>query len=352
MKKIYKSMILCCCGALMLSSAGVFAGCGERDYNTINITEVTHSIFYAPFYAADNLGYFEDEGLTIKLTNGGGSDVCMTSLISGGSDIILAGPETVVYAQDRGYKDQPQVFGQLTQTDGSFIVTRDPNITAENFDITDLVNETIIGGRAGGLPAMTLEYIIEKDYEIGTENGQINLRTDVAFNNISSAFYEDESVKFCTLFEPTATNFVAEHPEFKIVGSVADLLEENEVIPYTCFIAKNSYLKDHKDVAEKFLRAVVKAYNFLKDCYQTNNLDPVVAALKPSFNSMSDNDLKVSVKQYYTIDAWTSNPEMTQSSLNKLIAICSGAGMSNGETDYNKIVNTEIARSVMNSLNK
>jgi len=196
---------------------------------------------------------------------------------------------------------------------------------------------------------MTLEYIIEKDYEIGTGADQINLRTDVAFNNISSAFFEDESVKFCTLFEPTATNFVSEYPEFKIVGSVADLLEENETIPYTCFIAKNSYLKDHKDIAEKFLRAVVKAYNFLKECYQTNNLNPVVGALKPSFSSMSDNDLQVSVQQYFTIDAWTSNPEMTETSLSKLITICSGAGMSNGISDYNKIINTEIAKNVMKS---
>ncbi len=349
MKKTYKTLVLCCATAIAFGSIGMALGCGGRDYNTIHINEVTHSIFYAPFYAADNLGYFEDEGLTIKLTNGGGSNVSMTSLISGDSDIILAGPETVVYADNQGFKDQPQVFGQLTQTDGSFIVTRDPNITAENFDITDLIGETIIGGRAGGLPAMTLEYIIEKDYEIGTDADQINLRTDVAFNNISSAFFEDESVKFCTLFEPTATNFVTEYPEFKIVGSVADLLDENETIPYTCFIAKNSYLKDHKDIAEKFLRAVVKAYNFLKECYQTNNLNPVVNALKPSFSSMSDNDLKVSVQQYFTIDAWTSNPEMTQSSLTKLITICSGAGMSNGISDYDKIINTEIAKNVMKS---
>lgn len=349
MKKLYKAIIFCFCTALMLCS-GIVIGCGGKDYNTINITEVTHSIFYAPFYAAQNLGYFEDEGLKINLTNGGGSDVCMTSLISGGSDIILAGPETVVYASERGYKDQPKVFGQLTQTDGSFIITRDPNITAENFDITDLVGETIIGGRAGGLPAMTLEYIIEKEYEIGTDSDQVNLRTDVAFNNISSAFFEDESVKFCTLFEPTATNFVAEHSEFKIVGSVADLLEENEVIPYTCFIAKDSYLKEHSDIAEKFLRAVVKAADYLKNAVETNQLDKVVPALKNSFDSMTDDDLKVSAKQYYSISAWTENPTMTKSSLSKLIEICSGAGMTNGESDYDKIIDTTIAKKVMDSL--
>lgn len=353
MKKIYRILICCLC-AIVIVGTGLAIGLSvkKKDYNVINITEVTHSIFYAPFYAAMGLGYFEDEGLTIKLTNGGGSDVCMTSLISGGSDIILAGPETVVYANQEGFSDQPQVFGQLTQTDGSFIVTRDPSITSENFSLDDLVGETIIGGRAGGLPAMTLEYIIEKEYEIGTGAGQVNLRTDVAFNNISSAFYEDESVKFCTLFEPTATNFVSEHPEFRIVGAVDDLLEENETIPYTCFIARSSYLKDHSDVAEKFLRAVVKAYNFLNESVQNNSLDTAAEALKEQFSSMTTDDLKISIRQYIGINAWTNDPLMTETSLQKLITICSGAGMTNGTSDYSKIVNTEIAQKVMTSLVK
>ena len=50
------------------------AACGNGDDNVIRINEVTHSIFYAPLYAAQNLGYFEEENLKIELTNGGGSD--------------------------------------------------------------------------------------------------------------------------------------------------------------------------------------------------------------------------------------------------------------------------------------
>ena len=44
-----------------------------------------------------SLGYFEEEGITIDLTNGGGSDKSMTAVISGQADIGLMGPETGVY---------------------------------------------------------------------------------------------------------------------------------------------------------------------------------------------------------------------------------------------------------------
>ena len=44
----------------------------ESELQKIKVGEVTHSIFYAPQYAADALGYFEDEGLDVDfiLTSG------------------------------------------------------------------------------------------------------------------------------------------------------------------------------------------------------------------------------------------------------------------------------------------
>lgn len=71
------------------------AGC-SKDEGTIKINEVTHSIFYAPLYVAMELGYFEEEGITIELTNGGGSDKSMTAVLSGDADVGLMGPETAI----------------------------------------------------------------------------------------------------------------------------------------------------------------------------------------------------------------------------------------------------------------
>ncbi len=333
--KILVASLLCFCVAVCTT---IIVGCGGKDYTKINFNEVTHSIFYAPFYAANNLGYFEDEGLQINLTNGGGSDVSMTALISGAADMILAGPETVVYTSQEGITDQPMVFGQLTQTDGSFIVSK----KGSDFKISDLLGETIIGGRAGGMPAMTLQYAIERvaGYQIGVGSDKVNLRTDVAFNAIASEF-ENSNANYCTLFEPNASNLVAAHPEYHIVASVADLV--NQKIPYTCFIAKQSYLKNHSDIAEKFLKAVRRGYDFLKDCYENNHLEDAAQALKDSFTGMSIDDLKIAVAAYYRIDAFSHDMVMSRQSLDTLLAITQNAGMLNGNTDYNKIVNTEIA---------
>ena len=56
--------------------AAVFAllplsACGESGdgLTTVKVNEVTHSVFYAPMYLADSLGFFEEEGIQIELTN-------------------------------------------------------------------------------------------------------------------------------------------------------------------------------------------------------------------------------------------------------------------------------------------
>ena len=349
--KLHKKIGVFVLAALACAFPFISFGCGKTDDNTINLSEVTHSTFYAPLYVAINNGYFDEVGLKINLTNGGGSNNSMSALVSGSANIVLVGPETVVYTQQEGIKDQPMVFGQLTQTDGAFIVAR--NYTKDTFTLDDLRGESIIGGREGGLPAMTLQYVIEtSDLTIGTDKSanEVDLISNVEFNAIGSTFVSRTDVKYCTLFEPTATQFVNEsNGEYKIVAPVSNFLTEK--VPYTCFVAKQSFLKDNSDKAEKFLTAVTKGYKFLKKCVDDNDLDTAAESLLPSFNGMTKDELAIAIKAYVDINAWTANPAMTESSYNMLINITANAGkiLGNGVT-YSRVVDNTTANKVNTKL--
>ena len=85
--------------AAILAALGILAaaacGCGapaEEAAVTLRLCEVTHSVFYAPQYVALSQGFFEEEGLDIELTNGGGADKVMTAVLTGQADVGLAGP--------------------------------------------------------------------------------------------------------------------------------------------------------------------------------------------------------------------------------------------------------------------
>ena len=99
---------------------GALTGCGQKEEvkQTIRLSEVTHSVFYAPLYAAISLGFFEEAGLEVELSNGGGADKVMTAVLAGQADIGLAGPEACIYVCAEGREDYPQVFAQLTKRDG------------------------------------------------------------------------------------------------------------------------------------------------------------------------------------------------------------------------------------------
>ena len=334
MQKIKNISIFIVCLLIILASSILFIGCGDNE-NRIRLNEVTHSIFYAPLYAAYNLGYFEDEGLDVTIESATGSDASMTALLSGSADIVLVGPETVVYSQ--GTQDSPVVFGQLTQKDGSFFVSRDD---VQDFSIEDLRGTTIIGGRQGGMPAMTLEYIIEQaGLTIGTNTaaGEVNLRTDVSFPMIGSEFVTS-GCEYCTLFEPTATNLEKEGN-----GYVLDAVGEfSGYLPYTVFATKQSFLEEKSEQAEKFLNAVYRGYQYIA----TQSSLKAAQALAPSFSGMSTEELQIAVEQYLSIDAWCSSPVMTEQSFQKMMEIINSTSDTQYSATYSELVDNTIASKI------
>lgn len=332
MKKI--SILL----AFVLATISImFAGCDKTNtlVTTVKVNEVTHSIFYAPFYVAINKGYFADEKINIELTNGGGADASMSAILSGDADIGLMGPEASIYVIAGDAKDKPVVFGQLTKRDGSFIVAKHDY---PDFKLSDMVGKEIIGGRQGGVPAMTLEYCIKNaGLEIGTESSKVNLNTNVAFANTASVF-ETTSAEFCTLFEPTASQLCKEKG-YKIVASVGMLSGE---VPYTCFQTKSSFLEKNEYLCERFLRAVYRGYKFLLNA----DVDEIYDAVSPSFVGVDKESIITSINSYVESDAWVSNPAMTETAFNSLQNIMQSAGYLDTKAKFTDVVNNKIADKV------
>ena len=333
MKKIL-SIFSCCLLAIILSFG--FVGCKKKSASgktVIRLNEVTHSVFYAPLYLAMNLGYFEDEGMTISLTNGGGSNVSMSALLSNSADIALLGPETVCYVAAQGSTNHPMIFGQLTKRDGSFLVSR---TNETNFKWSNLEGKNVIAGRKGGLPAMTFEYVVNGLGLVDGEN--ITLDTSTAFNMMVPTF-ESGSGDYCTMFEPTASEYVAAGKGY-IVASVGEYSGE---IPYTCFMAMPKFIRNNAEKITGFLRAISKAYTYL----MTEDSETVARALAPSFEGSSISSLKYAVDSYKRIDAWMSSPAMTESSFQKLLAVLRNAGELTGEVAFGEVVDNSFALSLV-----
>ena len=330
MKKLFT---IICALVICLASSLCFVGCKNDTSGKIRINEVTHSVFYAPLYVAINLGYMEEYGIEIELTNGGGSDASMTALLSGSADIALMGPETVVYVEAAGSTNHPVVFGQLTKKDGSFLISK-TQITDFDF-ATSLAGKTAIIGRDGGMPAMTFEWISKN---AGLINGtNVTFDKETAFNMMVSVF-EATDAEFCTMFEPTASEFVAAGKGY-YVGSVGEFSGE---IPYTCFMAYPKFLSDNKELASNFLKAIKKAYLYIT----TSSSADVAKVLKPSFDGSSEESLAIAIEKYLEIDAWSNSPAMSKDSYQRLLSVLKSAGTITEDVEFSKVIDNSIANEI------
>ena len=304
---------ICVVLAALVMLSAMLCGCSQesKDLVTVRLNEVTHSVFYAPQYVAMELGFFAEEGIAIELTNGGGADKVMTAVVSGQSDIGLAGPEACIYIYNQGKEDYPRIFAQLTKRDGSFLIGR----TEEDFSWENLRGKTIIGGRKGGMPEMTLEYVMKQNGVVPHVDAVVD--TSVQFNMMAGAFTGGQG-DYVALFEPAATE-VIEAGQGYLLCSIG---EESGEIPYTAYFASQTYLQENSDLVAGFCRALHKAMTWI----ETHSDEEVAQVMLPQF---PDTDLGVLAEvtaRHRAIDAWNSDLVMEQSSLERLEAVMTEAG--------------------------
>lgn len=315
---------------LLVLSAGCSTG-KTGDVQKIKLAEVTHSVFYAPQYVAIEKGFFKEEGIDIELVGTQGADKTMAALLSGEVQVGLMGPEASIYVYNQGSKDYAVSFAQLTKRDGSFLVSRNDE---PNFKFEDLKGKEVIGGRKGGMPEMTLEYVIKNSGLTIGEDKDVNVRTDIQFAVMAGAFTGGEG-DYVALFEPVATSLEKEGQGY-VVASIGEASGE---MPFTAYCALSSYMDKNKDLIQRFTNAVYEGQKFVKD----NEPEVIAEIIAPHFKELSLEDLTTVVKRYQDIDAWSENPILKEESLNRLMDVMTLAGELDKKPEYAKIVTTQFA---------
>lgn len=296
----------------------------------IKVAEVTHSVFYTPQYLAHALGYFSDEGLDVEIILTPGADKVTAAVLSGDVQIGFCGSEATIYVYNGSEDDYLVNFAGLTKRDGSFIVSRKK---IDNFDISMLKDSYIIGGRKGGMPEMTLEYILRK-HNIDPKK-DIKIDTSIAFAAMQGAFIGGTG-DYVTLFEPNA--LAVEKNNFGYV--VASLGELGGEVPYTVYNAKKSYIENNKDVIKGFSRAIQKGIDYVKN----HSSEDIAKVILNYFPDVSLSDLTLIVDRYKNIDSWYDTTLITEENFNHVQEIMESAGELTKKAPYDKLVDTRFSQ--------
>ena len=308
---------------LVLITLFRFNNKSDNSLKKVRVAEVAHSIFYAPQYAAISNGYFKELGIDIDLTLASGADKVIAAVLSNDVDIGLSGSEATIYVYNGGEKDYLKTFSQLTQKDGSFLVSRNK---IENFTLEDLKGKYIIGGRQGGMPEMTFEWAL---HEHGIEKDELIIDTSIAFASMQGAYLGGLG-DFVTLFEPNATE-IENQNEGYVVASIGEL---GGNVPYTSYSARISYIENNKDIIKKFDEAIQKGLDFVHE----NDSKTIAKSIKKFFPDTKEEDLIKVIDRYKKQDVWPKTTKFEKESFDHLQDIMINAKELEKKVPFDKLI--------------
>ena len=299
-------------------------GNNDNNLEKIKVAEVAHTVFYAPQYAAISQGFFEEEGLDIELILTPGADKVTAAVLSGDVEIGFSGSEACIYVYNAGEDDYLKTFAQLTQKDGTFLVSRKE---IKNFELADLKGKSVIGGRKGGMPEMTFEWALRQN---GIDPvSDLDIDTSVAFAAMSGAFIGGQG-DFVTLFEPNALQIEKQGLGY-VVASIGEL---GGVVPYTSYSARISYIEENPEIIEKFTRAIQKGLDYVHE----SSDEEVAEAIVDFFPDTSLNDLIGVVNRYRSIEAWPTTTKFSSESFYHLQEIMKAANELDETVKYEDLI--------------
>ena len=315
----------------------VLTGCNAQTEETaltpVRLNEVVHSVFYAPQYVAQELSFFEEEGLDVTVSVGNGADKSMTALLSDSADIALLGTEAGIYVYNEGKTNYPKAFAQLTQRAGNFLISREDET---DFSWEDLKGKSVIGGRLGGMPELVLEYVLKENGLIKGED--VEIINNIDFSSTAGAFTGNVG-DYTVEFEPVATTLEQNGTGY-IVASLGAACGQ---VPYTVYMAQDAFMKEHPDIIEAFTRAIYRGQQWV-DSHSSAEIAEVIL---PQFSESDVETLTTIIERYKQQDTWKTDPTFSEKDFTLIQDIMEHGGELSQRVPFHDLVQNEFAEKVI-----
>lgn len=123
---------------------------------------------------------------------------------------------------------------------------------------------------------------------------------------------------------------------------VASFGTESGHLPYTSYMAKESFLKDDKETVEKFTRALKKA----QDWVQETDAAEIAKVIQPFFEDIDVDTMETVIDRYKEQGSFATDPILDEEEWNNLQDIMDEAGELPARVKYDDLVNTNFAEKV------
>jgi NitT/TauT family transport system substrate-binding protein len=254
------------CLSLVAVLFALSLGANADELTTVRVGTVG-SMTEAPFYIADKKGYFRDEGLSVTYVPFNSAANMVAPLGAGQLDVGGGAPSAGLYnAVARGI--DVRVVADLGRDTPGYgfqqLLVRTDLVKSGAFkSFRDLRGKTIAVAAQGATASAALVHLLQK---AGLTYADVNLvYMDYADQVVA---LKNGSVDASLFPEPNATIAVRTGAAVKIAGD--DAFYPNQQIAVVLY--GSGFLKDHRDLGLKFMRAYLRAARFYAQAHRAGKL--------------------------------------------------------------------------------
>lgn len=337
MKKIISILLL----TLMMFA--MFTGCDKADgqKNDKELTTVRVSEFrglnWSATYAADLLGYFEEEGIKIEYAIYKDGPVAFQGMHAGDSDFCLLSAEPVMRAFDEGM----QSYFVLTNTNNrTYAFAGAPEIK----DVKDLKGKTVFAGMPGSAPYSFVLSILSSAGLSENDVNFINMEYGAAIialaeGQVDGIFYDIYSTKELLQAVPGVNVLVdTTNPE------THKNLYNTEFCQTTIVTSTKKFVDENPETVQKFVNAHVKALKWINE----HSIEEVAKLLTPMFEGMTEEEF---AEKFATVkSSFSATGEINEEGYKSVEDFCYEQGLIKERIGFENIVASQFVKKALENI--
>jgi NitT/TauT family transport system substrate-binding protein len=325
--------------AVIALAAGIsvtsMAARADAALTKVRYAETIHSLMFVPSYVALAKGYFRDAGLDVSMTTPQGTDKTMAALLSHSTDIVLVGPEAVIYVWNSESPEKAKMFAGNTATDGFFLMSRKKIVG--KFDWNALKGQEIMSWRPGSTPDVFLAAALRKH--------GLDPATDVKLvSNISPVArmgaWLSGRTDYGIFTEPNASTLEREGKAF---FAASDGHEVGQV-DYTVYVATDSYIKKHPKVIQAWTDAIARGERYVQSASPTE----IAKTVSKFFPGLDLALIESAVTRNRKYGIWKTTPLIKPEAIRQFedLLVQSGLLAANKRVPYKDVVDPTFAKNI------
>jgi NitT/TauT family transport system substrate-binding protein len=268
----------------------------------IKLAENFRAVFYAPYYAAQALGFYGREGVEVELVNSPAPAAAASALHDGTIDLTWGGPMRVMKARD-GEPGSPLVcFCEVVTRDPFFLVGRR---NGAEFKLTDLPRLRFARVSEVPTPWLCLQLDLR---EQGVDPARLQCAPDGSMATNLDMLSRGQ-LDVVQMFEPYASLAVQAG-----AGDILYAARARGPTAYTSFLATRSSIERNREPFMAMTRAIQRMQRWLEE-HSAEELAQVIA---PFYSDVAADILSTAMRRYRDAEIWGRTTVVSRSGFSRL----------------------------------